>query len=90
MKELKADWPALKRSFERLITLFPIARNKSAFASFACMADDIETFAALDASLGHQQNMSGWGCGPNGESPTQLLANCQTLAATPSAEKPAR
>lgn len=39
-EDTAADWPTLKASFERLVAAYPSPRSLSAFAMFACIANE--------------------------------------------------
>ncbi|HEX8610426.1 MAG TPA: hypothetical protein VF800_03995 [Telluria sp.] len=57
----RADWPTMRASFERLVTLYPAAWNLNAFAYFACMAKDYEAMDAIVARIGTELIPDVWG-----------------------------
>ena len=54
-RDMRASWPRMKEGFESLLKDYPNSRwNKSNYASFACVAGDIRTYARLRADLGNK------------------------------------
>jgi hypothetical protein len=48
----RVEWPRMRRGFERLMEAYPNgARNHAAFASFACRANDAETYRRLRPNI---------------------------------------
>jgi len=56
----KANWPTLKTAFNNLIKRYPDSWNLSAFANFACQAEDYEQADALFRALGTQLKLTSW------------------------------
>jgi hypothetical protein len=48
----QADWPRMKRGFERLMKDYPDLWNLNAYAKFACLAGDAPTLKPLIAKIG--------------------------------------
>ncbi len=60
-EETPASWKKMKAGFDNLLTQYPKSRwNLNAYASFACMAGDRETFITLWNKIGKQPNRDAW------------------------------
>lgn len=56
----RADWPTMKQGFEDMVRRYPGSWNMSAYAYFACAAEDLATFKEVVARVGDQLDTSGW------------------------------
>jgi hypothetical protein len=57
----QADWPRMKRGFERMTQDYPDSWNINAFAKFACLAGDAPTLKPLIAKIGPAPIPDLWG-----------------------------
>jgi hypothetical protein len=79
-EETNASWPKMKQGFEKLIETFPSPHNLSAFAYFACLSNDIESFKRLYSEREAGAGLTGWDKSASGLSPQVFEANCRERA----------
>jgi hypothetical protein len=70
-----ADWPAMKQSYEDMLSRYPSTGRRNRYAHMACLAKDKATLLAQFDLLGDQLRPDAWG--PNGE---RSLESCQRWA----------
>jgi hypothetical protein len=57
----QADWPRMKRGFDRLTRDYPDPWNINAYAKFSCLAGDVLTLKQLLAKIGQTPILDQWG-----------------------------
>ena len=57
----QADWPRMRRGFERLTHDYPDRWNINAYAKFACVAGDARTLKQQLAKIGQAPILDLWG-----------------------------